>query len=230
MTQKHLTMQNWIQNHILLELTRHKARRFTQLRPRDVESNLFMYHLKSLLKEGLVHKVDEGYELTAAGMQLVATVSLQTGKPRRQPQILTAVACKNESGQQLLARWHRQPNVGRVSVVHGMLHYGKRPIEMAVLELAEKAGLTANLTHLADVYIREWQNDDVAMHRLVHMFEAQAPRPLSEAPLRPEVAEGFWAHLDELAPADFVPGFYELACQYQQGHLGAKLVEIDVHV
>lgn len=204
-------MNNWIQNHVLLELTRHATRRYSELKPRDIEGNLFMYHLKGLIKEGLVEKKDTAYGLTVKGMQMAGHISLQTGKLRVQPKILTMVACRNGNGEYLFVRWLRQPNIGLVSFPHGMVHFGESLADMAALELAEKAGLEADLAFKGDIYIRGMRGDAVDRHMLVHVFKAGNVKTGRENELRPEVGEPFWAPLDSLSPEDFVPGFYEAA-------------------
>lgn len=204
-------MHSWIQTHILIELTRHSTRRHSELRPRDVEGNLFSYHLKGLLNEGLIEKHDAGYALTIEGKRFAGTLSLMTGKTRQQPKILTIIMCRNTLGEHLMVRWHRQPNIGLVSFAHGMMHYGTSVSAMAAYELGEKAGLEATLRHRGEVYVRGMHGIAVDRHMLVHIFEATNPRPLDNPALRPEVSEPFWALLNDLKPDDFVPGFYEIA-------------------
>jgi len=185
-----------------------------------------MYHLKGLIKDGLVEKTDSAYRLSAKGMQFAGTFSLKTGKTRLQPKILSAVVCQNEAGEYLFARWCRQPNIGLVSFPHGMVHFGESIFEMAALELAEKAGLAADLTYAGEVYVRGMRGEEVDRHMLVHVFRASNLRPGREAEVRPEVCESFWAPLDSLQPEEFVPGFYEIAqlVQTQRGHLFAEIV------
>jgi len=202
---------SWIQYHILAELTRHKDRRYSQLRPRDVEGNLFMYHLKGLMGEGLVEKLDKQYQLTAKGLQFAATLSLSTGRTRKQPQILVAVVAKNEKGEYLWSRWHRQPNTGMVSFPHGMMHYGERAVDMAALELAEKAGLEGDLSHMGEVYVRVALSGELDGHILVHIFEVSNYRVGRQDELRTDMSEAFWAPLTDMSKADFLPGFYEIA-------------------
>jgi ADP-ribose pyrophosphatase YjhB (NUDIX family) len=222
-------MHSWIQNHIIQQLTQHSTRRHSELRPRDVEGNLFSYHLKGLLQEGLVEKREEGYSLTIKGMQFAGTFSLKTGKTRLQPKILTAVICQNEHGEHLMARWHRQPNIGLVSFVHGMMHYGESVFVMAAREMAEKAGLSADLAHIGEVYVKGVRGEEVDRHMLVHLFRATNPRELENAPLRPEVSGPFWASLESLSPEQFVPGFYEIA-QLVQGSNKPIFEEITVEL
>lgn len=204
-------MFSWIQYHILLELTRHKTRRYSQLRPQDVEGNLFMYHLNGLLKEGLVEKYERAYRLSIKGLQFAGTLSLNSGKTRVQPKILTAIVCKNDVGDYLFSRWHRQPNTDLISFPHGMMHYGEHLWDMARRELAEKAALMAEFEHLGEVYVRGMRGDEVDRHMLVHLFKAVT---IQSAPLqeqRRDISEPFWAPLATLHASDFVPGFYEIA-------------------
>jgi ADP-ribose pyrophosphatase YjhB (NUDIX family) len=213
-------MRSWIQDYILLELTRHKTRRYKELRPPDVEGNLFMYHLKGLIKEGLVEKSEVGYELTNSGLQLAARISLKTGKVRLQPKLLTAVVAKNEAGKQLFIRWLRQPNSSQVSLPYGLVHFGENISAMAALELAEKAGLVGDMHFLGDIYVRGMRGDETNRHMLLHVFEATNIRPGRESELRPDVCEWFWAHANDIPKEAFVSGFYEVNQLIQKGFSG----------
>lgn len=202
---------NWIQQHILVELTRHPSRRYSEMRPEGVEGNLFLYHLDGLIKDGLVEKNEKKYTLTPKGLELASTLSLGTGKTRKQPQVLTAIACKNDQDEYLFSRWHRQPNTGLVSFPHGMVHFGETLPGMAALELAEKANLTADLSYLGMIELRVMSGQDVSSHMLVHIFVAANTQELSESSIKTDVSEPFWSKLSKLKAEDFVPGFYELA-------------------
>jgi ADP-ribose pyrophosphatase YjhB (NUDIX family) len=202
---------NWIQQHILIELTRHPTRRYSELRPDSVEGNLFLYHLNGLIKDGLVEKTGRDYHLSMKGLRTAGLLSLETGKLRAQPKILNAIICTDDAGRYLLSRWHRQPNTGLVSFPHGMMHYGAAHLDMAARELAEKANLAADLNYLGEVYIRGFLGEEIDRHMLIHLFQATNARPLPDSRLRPEVSEPFWEHLESIPADAFVPGFYELA-------------------
>ncbi|HKX24049.1 MAG TPA: NUDIX domain-containing protein [Candidatus Saccharimonadales bacterium] len=223
-------MLSWIQYHILVELTRHSLRRYSQLRPRDVEGNLFMYHLKGLMADGLVEKADGQYQLTLKGLQFVGTLSLKTGRTRKQPKILNAIICRNKAGEYLITRWRRQPNAELVSFPHGMMHYGEPVMEMAAHELAEKAGLQAQLQYRGDVYVRGKLAGMLDRHMLVHLFEATKPEPADGAGASEEIGESFWAALDTLRPEEFVPGFYEIAKLADENPTGTIFADIEIEV
>jgi 8-oxo-dGTP pyrophosphatase MutT (NUDIX family) len=222
-------MHSWIQYHILIELTRHSLRRYSQLRPKDVEGNLFMYHLKGLLNDGLVEKTDSQYQLTIKGLQFVGTLSLKTGRTRKQPKILNAIICRNKAGEYLMTRWRRQPNTELVSFPHGMMHYGEAVLDMAAHELSEKANLHADLEYRGDVYVRGHLAGVLDRHMLVHLFEATNISPSGEEP-HPEVGESFWTKLELLRPEEFVPGFYEIATLVDESPKGVLFADIDIEI
>jgi len=170
-----------------------------------------MYHLKGLMKEGLVEKTDSAYRLSVKGVQFAGTLSLKTGKTRLQPKILTAVMCRNDKNEFLFVKWHRQPNIDQVSFPHGMMHFGESAFDMAALELTEKAGFVADISHRGDVYVRGMQGEMIDRHMLVHIFEATNLQMECENEICSEVCEPFWARLETLPAKLFVPGFYEIA-------------------
>jgi 8-oxo-dGTP pyrophosphatase MutT (NUDIX family) len=216
LSQSILSTFSWIQLHILRELTAHATRRYSQLRPKDVEGNLFAYHLKGLIGEGLIEKADAQYRLSAKGLQTAGVLSLSTGQVRRQPKILNAIVCRNEAGEYLMSNWHRQPNIGLLSFPHGMMHYGEAHIAMAQTELAEKAGLSGGLLYRGHVYVRGERDGTLDRHMLVHIFEATQLKPDASAALRPEVSEPVWMRLEDMRREQFVPGFYEIAQLYHE--------------
>jgi ADP-ribose pyrophosphatase YjhB (NUDIX family) len=217
-------MHSWIQNHILLELTLHQTRRYSELRPRDVEGNLFMYHLKGLVQEGLVVKENQAYTLSDRGLRFIGTYSLKIGRTRQQPKILTAVVAKNENDEYLFTKWGRQPNIGQISFPHGMMHYGEGVENMAAHELAEKAGLEATFNYIGDIYVRGMQKDIVDRHMLVHIFRATNVQDGTKELMQPEIHESFWAKLEDLDRTKFVPGFFEIATIVQD-HENVPLFE-----
>ena len=162
-----------LQQHILSLLIRHDAQRYAELKPSDVEGNLFMYHLRAVMKAGWVAKRADGqYELTPEGLRYVDALSLKTLTPRAQPRLVTLLVAQNAAGEYLLLRRKRQPLLGMFGFPYGKVHLGESIAEAAARELREKTGLTAELTHRGDGYVTIYQADEAVSQSFFHLFVA----------------------------------------------------------
>ena len=162
-----------LQQHILSILIRHDARRYADLKPHEVEGNLFMYHLRAVIKAGWVAKRDDGqYELTPEGLRYADSLSLKTFTPRAQPRMVTLLVCRNAQGQYLLLKRKRQPMLGKVNFPYGKIHLGESIGEAANRELNEKTGLSAGLSHRGDGYITTYIGDEPVSQIFFHLFVA----------------------------------------------------------
>lgn len=185
-------MMHVIQKEILAKLIAADSLRFSQLKPKHLESNHFMYHLRALMREGLVEKRADGlYSLTTQGKLYVDQVSLRTLKTRLQPKIVTLVAVQNKAGQWLLYRRKHQPLIGQVGFPYGKLHLGETVAEAATRELMEKTGLSCKLTHRGDGYIIINEGGEPVSQICFHLFYGRNPT----GTLRGETPYGemFWS-------------------------------------
>lgn len=197
-----------LQQHILGRLIRHETQRYADLKPAEVEGNLFMYHLRQLTKAGWVAKRPDGlYELTTEGQRYADTLSLTTFSPRVQPRIVTLVVCRNDAGQYLFYRRRRQPLLGMAGFPYGKIHLGETITAAAERELKEKTGLSAELTHRGDGYVTIYQHDEPVSQIMFHLFYGEHP----SGRLLPDTTAGkpFWANLGE-ADDTFMPSVADL--------------------
>lgn len=185
---------HWIQKHSLRQLILHKEQRFSQLKPRDVESNLFMYHLKQLMREGYVHKLPSGmYELSAKGQRFADELSLKSLERRAQPHIVILVAVSDQQGRWLLYRRKRQPLINQIGFPYGKLHLGESIQAAAERELREKTGLTARLQHRGDGYITMYESQETISEVFFHLFVGNQPQGQLRADH--ETGEALWGDL-----------------------------------
>ena len=199
---------HWIQKQALKKLVVESELRFARLKPEDVESNLFMYHLRRLLAEGLVTKTESGYRLSAAGKRYADKLSWKTLSPRSQPKIVTMVACRNRRGEWLVYRRRRQPFRDMISFPHGKLHMGELVQAAAERELYEKAKLRGSLRHRGEVYLSVYHEDELISHALCHVFSATAVtgQPLAD----PEYGSCFWLGKHQEKAGEYGPGFADI--------------------
>ena len=149
-----------------------KVARFRDLRPPKTDTNLFTYHLNSLVKQGMVQKVEGGYALSTLGLSYVDRVSVEKKVIRTQPKIITMLVVQNGDGDILLQRRTKQPYIDTWTLPYGKLHVEDASVlEAAQREAFEKLGLQGQeLEHAGDCYIRVSSHGNLVSTTLAHVF------------------------------------------------------------
>lgn len=163
-------IEHHIQKDILNRLSRAPSLRFSQLKPKELEANLFMYHLKQLVKGGYVEKTTGSYRLASLGLTYVDGLSLVSGKPRKQPKVICILVLQNEKGEWLLGRRKLQPYIGRLMFLSGKQHFGESPENHVQRELLEKTHVSALLERVGLADIRISQGEHLISHVLGHVY------------------------------------------------------------
>lgn len=163
-----------IQRDIVKKLTLSGSARFSELKPKNIESNLFMYHLNQLKKRDMVAKNGTTYSLTSVARMYVDRANLEKLVFRVQPKIVSILAIKSSKQNWLLLERTHEPHMNRVGFPSGKLHYGETLEDSAVRELEEKAGLTGvDLTLAGSVAMRFLKGDQVINHTIGNIFTAE---------------------------------------------------------
>jgi ADP-ribose pyrophosphatase YjhB (NUDIX family) len=167
-----ITLTHHIQKHIMTTLMYVEVARFSELRPPRVDTNLYTYHLKSMVKTGLVQKVEGGYTLSPAGMSYVDRVSTEKKTIRTQPKIITMLVVQNGDGDVLLQKRSKQPYINEWTLPYGKLHIDDLSVMSAAeREATEKLSLSNTpLQHAGDCYIRVWTHGELLSTTLAHVF------------------------------------------------------------
>ena len=169
------TLESKVMHHIQREILRSLLlvpdARFKDLKPDGLESNIFMYHLKTLIKDGLVEKVQNGYALTYKGKQFVDRSNLVSLKIRVQPKTITILAIQNKAGKQLILERLHQPFINHKGFPSGKIHYGESLQDAALRELEEKAGFTdTTLVFRGNFVMRYFNDKEVVNHIIGYVF------------------------------------------------------------
>ena len=193
---------------ILSELILSLGLPFSKLKPKDTESNIFMYHLKQLIADGLVLKDPEGkYALTFEGKIFADYLSFKSFHPRLQPKIVTMIVCKNRKGELLLYKKKRQPFLGMITFPFGKIHLGESVLAAASREILEKTGIKGRLEREGIVYMTILQGDKILSSMLCHVFAGTSSR--SRTLQTTETGECFWADILSVE-ADLMPGMMDV--------------------
>jgi len=197
-----------LQKHILHQLVLSGSCRYSQIKPKEVGGNLFMYHVRRLMADGLIEKSQNQYRLTAQGLQVVDGLSLKNMTPRIQPKIAVLLACQNQKGEWLLYRRRRQPFYGLVGFPYGKIHLGEPIATAANRELKEKTGLQCQLNHCGEVYLSIYKDDTLVSHSLFHIFSGQ--EPMGELHKESSIGTCFWSKFSGIDLTELIPGLTEI--------------------
>ena len=198
-----------IQKHILKKLALARRARYAALKPQGVEGNLFVYHLKALMREGYVLEEAGRYRLTPEGKRFIDRVSFETFRERIQPKIVTILAVQDGKGKYLLYRRRLAPFSGLIGFPYGKIHMEERLAEAARRELTEKTGLSADLRHRGEVYLTVHDDTELVAPMVCHVFSGKNP----EGALRTDsmIGECFWEKLEDISPRELIPGVRQIA-------------------
>lgn len=204
-----------LQQHILREVTLEGPRRFADIKPESVDGNQFVYHLRALMRAGLLAKSRERYILTPEGKRYVERVSLEGFKERIQPKIVTLAAITNTHGEYLLYRRRRVPMRHLVGFPYGKIHMGERLQGAAERELQEKTGFSAALRLRGHVYLTVHDEEELVTQMLAHVFSGRNP----EGELREEFPAGssFWRRIEDVPSRELMPGVRQILRLLESG-------------
>ncbi|MFZ1706692.1 MAG: NUDIX domain-containing protein [Candidatus Nanogingivalis sp.] len=209
-----------IQKSILKYLTKQQTARYSQMRPPKVDSNLYAYHLKSLLKAGFIIKNDKDYSLSPSGLNYVETVSLDKFQIHSQPKITTRILLKNHNNQFLLTKRNKQPLIGMWGFISGKIQdIDNRIIDSAQREIYEKTNLNIkSLDHIGDYYAKILSENEVISNTLSHVFTVQIPKQISV--IIPTSESQNWFSYEKMVALSIMPDTLDLI--YLSSHSDGK--------
>lgn len=186
-----------IQRKIIRSLATHESVNFAQLRPENVESNAFAYHLKFLIKEGFVKKCDDGtYELTALGKMLGINSHLSTAEWLKQAHAVFFLTVYDPQKGWLVRRRKTQPMYGYVGFVHGEPNDTESVLETATERFTERNGLVAEFEPRGYGYARFHRGDDLQSYTTFTVFSSSKWSGTLQEDT--DTGHNYWATIDEL--------------------------------
>lgn len=164
-----------IQRAIVHKLLPVESARFSELKPKEMESNIFMYHLKQLISLGIVEKTEGGYALTSAGKHFVDRANIESLKIRIQPKLITIITLQRQDGKWLILERLHQPFLNFKGFPSGKVHYGETLQEAANRELKEKGNIVADLSMRGTFVMRYSSEGEIVNHIIGYVFGGKVP-------------------------------------------------------
>jgi len=174
--------------------------RYRDMKPADMESDLYNYHLQYLVKHGYVAKTDGLYYLDVSAKKYLIELGQldeQLGRRNFKMASLCVVTREGESGLELLYQTRgRQPMAGQKGLVGGGIQRGELATQAAARVAKQKAGLDADFRLLGVMRKLRFDNDNqLYMDILYHLCLAAGHT--GELAVNNEYGQQFWAPLDE---------------------------------
>lgn len=147
---------------ILRELLFKPEARFRDIKKVDITNDHFTFHLKHLVKEGLITKVNGRYSLTDEGKEFANRMDTDALKLERQAKVavaLHAVRKRNGVTEYLIHRRLKEPFYGWYGPQSGKIRWGETPLTCAKREFLEETGLTGDFTPKGIVHYHHFHKD-----------------------------------------------------------------------
>lgn len=147
---------------ILRELLFKPGARFRDLKKVDTTNDHFSFHVRQLLKDGLIAKTDGRYSLTDTGKEFANRMDTDNLRLERQAKVGVAihpVRQRNGAREHLVHRRLKEPFYGWYGSFSGKIRWGENPLDTAVREFKEESGLTGEFTLKSIVHYHHVHRD-----------------------------------------------------------------------
>ena len=130
--------------------------RYSQMRPAEIENDLYNYHLKRLVTNNFIVKRENNYFLTVTGKKYLMELQpyeIQTGTTHKFKVAALALVVErsNSSISVLYQVRRREPSRGAVEIVGGGIRRGESAADAAKRRLKEETGLEATFAVLGSI-------------------------------------------------------------------------------
>lgn len=129
----------------------------------DLTSDHFTFHLKKLVENGYVEKLDERYALTVAGKEFANRFDTDINAVEKQPKLSVLLIVEREHNgnkQYLMQQRLKQPFYGYWGRFGGKVAWGESFEQTAKRELQEESGLDGDFTYKFTYRKRDYKQSD----------------------------------------------------------------------
>lgn len=189
---------------------------FAQLNTEKLSSDQFTYHLKALIRLGLISKnPGNRYELTQSGKQLASGIDTETSRYEKQPKTgVCIIVEKVENGKKyvLVQERLKQPYYGYFGFIAGKCRYGEVILETGKRELMEEADLQGKVELKAilreHVYNKDGEILEDKIFHILHVVD-----PVGELKVSFDSGANQWLEVNKLVSV--APKFYDVEMLYK---------------
>jgi hypothetical protein len=201
--------EHHIQRDILYKLVLSDHARFADLRPKSLDSNVFTYHLKQLIKEKLVVKDDDGlYSLTPLGRVAGINITLSKKELLEQAHSVLLMCLKTKEEGWLLRKRLAQPMYHKLGFVHSEPKAHEDALKTAANDFKERTGLTCSFKPAGFGYVRLYSGED--LESFVHFILLCADNYEGELEPISRNGENIWIKDPNFKAENMIPSMYDM--------------------
>ena len=193
------SVKHKVQKLILEYLATTKSAQFSDLVPPKTKTNLFTYHLNTLLGSGLVSKINDAYSLSPKGL---AYINLPT-----YPRVFVALLVQDGYGNLLLQRRNSQPFIYTWSLPAHKYSTQDGSIAKSTAKLLKTFKVKtpiADIKHIGSCQLRISADGTTVSDRLMHICKATTDTKTSPSD------NLIWVDPHDLHKTDLTPGTQEI--------------------
>lgn len=202
-------LEHRLQKEILYKLVTSPCARFAELKPPDVDGNIFTYHLKQLIAQKLVIKDNDGnYCLTSMGKAVGINIQLTAKQLLEQAHSIFLIVLRDKNGRWLLRRRLAHPMYGAWGFVHGEPEANETLEDSANKALFERTGLKASFKPLGTGYIKIFK--DEALESYTHFLLIEGSNIKGKLLDKSGNGENKWVENPDFSAKDMIPSMNDL--------------------
>ncbi len=197
-----------IQASICRELLFRNGSSFSALNQVDIPNDHFSYHLRQLLKQGIITKKDHKYYLTQTGKTFVSKLDIDRLVIEKQGTVSVAVTAKKVIRGQtkiLIQQRLKEPFYGYYGFINGKVRFGESSKACAQRELKEETGLTGDPQILCVYHKRRGPNErQIKLDNFFLVYLIKQPHGKLVNTIE---GRNYWLTEDQIYKLKIFPGF-----------------------
>ena len=207
-------IEHHIQRKIIKKLAFSDGLRFSELKPDDLENKLFDYHLKKVVKAGLVDKHNTVYKLSPEGKRVGLHIAEANSGFADEPQSVLFLAVRRGDTWLLYER-KTQPVLGLQGFMHTRANSSMSIVRSAEQALTEKTGLEGTFKVSGSGYFRIYKSNQLeSFTNFTLLFCDNAEGDLQQ---KDELAQYSWVHDPDFSARTMLPNMKLLVEALQHG-------------
>ena len=216
-------MIHHIQRAILDSLATCERARYGELKPQNLDGNIFTYHLKQLITDRYVVKNDDGsYSLLPKGKEYLVH-RYEDSSQQAHSIFLIAI----QQGDQWLMRERLvQPLLGMAGFIHGEPVANEPLLDTAQRRLLEKTGLSTPLHIFSSGLIKITRNDIIESFSHAIILTAQTDEDFNIS--EDQTGRQFWQSSDALSQSSILPSCSDIVVRIAAGDNSTFVLEYNL--